>query len=186
MAQLGRGLAWLHQVEQRQYGFGADNYIGLSPQRNVWADSWGVFFVEYRLGYQVGRVKNAGIHAHFQNILTQHQTKLTDFLNTHCPHPSLVHGDLWSGNVLFDAKHVWLIDPAVYHADREGDLAMTEMFGGFHPAFYQAYDETYPLSPTYPQKKIIYNLYHYLNHYNLFGDSYLTGCQHGFEAIETL
>jgi len=114
----------------------------------------------------------------------KHKQALINFLNDHCEHASMVHGDLWSGNVLFDRDSVWLIDPAIYYGDREVDLAMTEMFGGFTHEFYQFYNNTYPISNTYQQKKIIYNLYHYLNHFNLFGDRYLPACEQGFKTIE--
>jgi fructosamine-3-kinase len=97
-----------------------------------------------------------------------------------------LHGDLWSGNVLFDSNQCWLIDPAVYYGDSEVDLAMTEMFGGFSNAFYHAYFQIRSRSSTYANKRTIYNLYHYLNHYNLFGDSYLSRCREGFWSIENL
>ncbi len=184
MEMLGKGLALLHQVPQTGFGFGEDNFIGLAPQPNGWSEDWGEFFVAKRLGFQVSLVGDAGIQAEFQSTLDQTQSKLIDFLNAHCRHPSLLHGDLWAGNVLFDATNVWLIDPAVYHGDREADIAMTEMFGGFSPPFYEAYDAHYPRTAAYPFKKIIYNLYHYLNHYNLFGAGYLAACRRGFVHIK--
>ncbi|WP_372995714.1 fructosamine kinase family protein [Marinobacter sp.] len=183
---LGEGLARLHRLSQAAYGWGRDNYIGLSPQPNRWCDRWGEFFVCDRLGYQVSRVRDAGQRARFQEILDQHSQVLIEWLNVHCDHPSLLHGDLWNGNVLFDSNKPWLIDPAVYCGDREADIAMTEMFGGFGEAFYRAYDQHYPRSAVYGVKRDIYNLYHYLNHYNLFGGGYLDGCQCGFAAIETV
>ena len=85
---------------------------------------------------------------------------------------------------MYDSDHVWLIDPAVYYGDREVDLAMTEMFGGFTASFYRAYDAVLPRSQDYPHKKVIYNLYHYLNHYNLFGSGYLKACYQGFDYIK--
>ena len=89
--------------------------------------------------------------------------------------------------MLFDSYgEVWLIDPSAHYADREVDLAMTEMFGGFSDHFYQHYNEIFPLSENYPTKKVIYNLYHYLNHYNLFGEAYLPGCEDGFDHIARL
>jgi fructosamine-3-kinase len=184
MQQLGAGLALLHQVKQLSYGFKEDNYIGLNPQINCLTDNWGVFFVEYRLCYQVSLVKQRSLQKHFQQVLTQHQQTLIDFLNANCEQASLVHGDLWSGNVLFDHNAAWLIDPAAYFADREVDLAMTEMFGGFTDKFYHAYDEIYPRTAVYNQKKVLYNLYHYLNHYNLFGDAYLPACEAAFSRLK--
>ncbi|MCB1581549.1 MAG: fructosamine kinase family protein [Xanthomonadales bacterium] len=94
-----------------------------------------------------------------------------------------MHGDLWSGNVMFDKEHVWLIDPAVYFGDSEADIAMTEMFGGFSSEFYLAYQSVRPLTDAYPTKRLIYNLYHYLNHYNLFGASYLSPCLRAIQKI---
>ncbi len=184
--QLGRGLAAMHKQQQDYYGFEEDNYIGLNPQINDSSASWGDFFVKQRLQVQINLIQNANQRAVFDESLGESKNKLIGFLDEHCKHPSLVHGDLWSGNYLCDADNVWLIDPAVYFADREVDIAMTEMFGGFSPAFYQAYDEEYQRSDVYTIKKPIYNLYHYLNHYNLFGESYLTGCNEGWRAISRL
>lgn len=180
---LGEGLAKLHGQELPQYGWGRDNFIGLSPQLNGWATNWGDFFVQDRLGYQVSKITASSVRVRFQAILDEWGGALSAWLDQHCEHPSLLHGDLWSGNVLFDRDGPWLIDPAIYCGDREADVAMTEMFGGFGPAFYKAYDHVYPRSAVYEQKKAIYNLYHYLNHYNLFGSSYLWGCERGFVAV---
>jgi fructosamine-3-kinase len=94
-------------------------------------------------------------------------------LRGHSPHPSLLHGDLWSGNVSFTPQGPVVFDPAAYYGDREADLAMTELFGGFPREFYDAYEQAFPLPAGYEQRKILYNLYHLLNHLNLFGRSYL-------------
>ncbi len=186
MAQLGQGLAELHQVPFQNYGWGTNNYIGLNPQYNQLTDDWGRFFWEFRLLAQVEMIKNASTKARYKTILQNQRLCLVAFLNAHCVHPSLVHGDLWAGNALFDQTHCWLIDPAVYYADREVDIAMTELFGGFGPDFYSAYAKEYPLSSAYPQKRKLYNLYHSLNHYNLFGNAYLQACDQGFEFLENL
>lgn len=186
LERLGQGLAQMHRLVQPHYGWETDNYIGLSPQPNRQTDDWGNFFVQDRLGYQVARVTDPALRQRFETLLERHGQGLAEWLNRHCTHPSLLHGDLWNGNVLFGQEYPWLIDPAVYCGDREADLAMTEMFGGFGAGFYQAYDRTYPRTPVYAQKKVIYNLYHYLNHYNLFGRSYLAGCEQGFRMIETV
>ena len=185
MAELGRGLAELHLIEQLKYGLDDDNYIGLNRQINGLCDDWGDFFVSKRLGYQISLIGSQLIKNEFESALDKAGDSLRQFLNASVPYPSLVHGDLWSGNVLFDKTRVWLIDPAVYYGDREVDLAMTEMFGGVTLDFYQAYDEVFPRSKEYSVKKVIYNLYHYLNHYNLFGESYLGGCREGFEFIRS-
>lgn len=186
LQQLGMALATLHQIPQPFYGFPNDNYIGLNPQPNGRFHHWGDFFLQQRLQFQVSLIHDNQRQEQFQQILAQHGSKLADFLSTHCQQASLLHGDLWHSNVLFDNERAWLIDPAVYYGDREADLAMTEMFGGFSPQFYQAYAEQFPLTGVYPQKKILYNLYHYLNHYNLFGQAYLPGCEQGFRLLEAL
>ncbi len=183
---LGEGLARMHALRQEAYGWGRDNYIGLAPQPNRWSDNWGEFFVQDRLGYQVSRIRDTGQRNRFQRVLDEHGGTLIDWLNAHCEHPSLLHGDLWNGNVLYGTDGPWLIDPAVYCGDREADIAMTQMFGGFGEAFYRAYDEHYPRTPAYGVKREVYNLYHYLNHYNLFGGGYLGGCQSGIAAIEAI
>ncbi|PCK04554.1 MAG: fructosamine kinase [Alteromonadaceae bacterium] len=184
--RLGRGLAELHKIEHAQYGFDEDNFIGLNPQINGFSDNWGDFFISRRLRYQIGLIECPSLRLEFESIIDKSEAVLGRFLNQHCAHPSLIHGDLWSGNYMSDDDDVWLIDPAVYFADREVDIAMTEMFGGFSSAFYGAYSESFPLTKAYPIKKQIFNLYHYLNHYNLFGAGYLEQCRHGLEVIEQL
>lgn len=186
MKKFGIGLAKLHQHKFPQYGFEEDNFIGLNLQKNELNDNWGAFFYKNRIQFQVGMVQPLSLRHSFEEILERKQKKIIDFLNEHCAHASLVHGDLWSGNVLFDKKSVWLIDPSSYYADREVDIAMTELFSGFTDDFYTAYNETYALSSEYDKKKIIYNLYHLLNHYNLFGHTYLEECNAAFEFIEQL
>lgn len=186
LSMLGEGLALMHRLKQDRYGWGRDNYIGLSPQPNRWSESWGDFFVSDRLGYQVSRIRNPEIRSEFEAVLKRHGEALARWLDNTCEHPSLLHGDLWSGNALFDRNSPWLIDPAVYCGDREADLAMTEMFGGFGEPFYEAYDRMYARTADYPRKRDIYNLYHYLNHFNLFGGGYLGGCQHGFETVRAV
>lgn len=183
---LGKMLAKMHQKVYKHYGYDQDNYIGLNPQKNVLSDNWGNFFVKYRLGYQVSLIKDKAVKNTFTEILDENQEKLEEFLNKNTKHPSILHGDLWSGNVLYGADKVYLIDPAVYYGDREVDLAMTQMFGGFDKAFYDSYKTECPLSFEYNTKKMIYNLYHYLNHYNIFGSGYLGGCEDGFRLIKTL
>ncbi len=182
--ELGQGLAKLYQQHQKQCGWPHDNYIGLNPQHNDLFDDWGYFFWQYRLQFQVDMIRDVVIQSAFSNSLNQNKSLLIDFLNRQHNHHSLLHGDLWNGNVLFDAHNTWLIDPAVYCGDAEADVAMTELFGGFPATFYQGYQTIQPLSEDYPLKKVIYNLYHQLNHYNLFGSGYLAGCERGFRRIE--
>jgi fructosamine-3-kinase len=186
---LGQSLAQLHltsaqALAEPRWGLERDNWIGRSPQRNGWAEDWGQFFVERRLQYQIDRIADAALRRRFSARLAAAHNGLVAFLNAGAPTPALVHGDLWNGNVLFERDRVWLIDPAIYFGDPEVDLAMTEMFGGFGSAFRAAYTRERPLSPDYPLKRSIYNLYHYLNHLNLFGSAYLPGCEAGFAAID--
>lgn len=183
---LGRGLAQLHKNNYEYYGYDKDNYIGLNPQKNILNSDWGEFFIEYRLKYQISLIKDLALKNSFNEVLADNKSKLTNFLNETTKHPSLVHGDMWRGNVLYDEKGVWLIDPALYYGDREVDIAMTEMFGGFDALFYNTYEMEYPKSKEYATKKIIYNFYHYLNHYNLFGSGYLGGCQRAIKIIKGL
>ena len=153
-------LAALHRVTGPRFGWHRDNYIGPSPQQNGWSGSWAEFWRERRLRPQFER---AGLQCEFFETLLQ----------DHHPQPSLLHGDLWAGNAGFTAEGPVFFDPAVYYGDREADLAMTELFGGFPPEFYAAYKEKYPLDAGYEIRKHLYNLYHLLNHLNLFGSGYL-------------
>ena len=156
---LGRMLANLHRQTGPRFGWHRDNYIGLAPQINAWHDDWAAFFLECRLRPQASK---AGVSLPANNLLLNHR-----------PQPSLLHGDLWSGNAGFTTDGPVVFDPAVYYGDREADLAMTELFGGFPRAFYDAYDEAFPLDAGYEKRKHLYNLYHLLNHLNLFGSGYL-------------
>lgn len=154
------------------FGFDSDNYIGLRRQVNTPKKSWIDFFRECRLAPQFRDARQWFDEAERRQIsyLLDH---LDDIL-IEPAYPSLLHGDLWSGNFMTgeDGK-AWLIDPAVYRGHFEADLAMTELFGGFSPAFYDAYREMNPIGPGYSDRREIYNLYQLLNHLNLFGGSYL-------------
>ena len=171
-AEMGRQLARLHRLAISDKGFGWDrnNTIGDTPQINDWTQSWAEFWVEHRIGYQLKLAARRGGQFEKGDRLLD---SIPALLNGHEPEPSLVHGDLWSGNaaVTSDGEPV-IFDPAAYYGDREVDLAMTELFGAFPAAFYQAYEETWPLAPGYKQRKPLYNLYHILNHFNLFGGGY--------------
>lgn len=183
---LAEGLAHIHAQPQPRFGFEEDNYIGLNPQPNAFNDSWGDFFVRQRLEFQIGLITDRYRQRPFSDCLRRHATRLREFLDSDAPVPSLVHGDLWSGNVMCGEERVWLIDPAVYYADSNVDLAMTEMFGGFPAEFYAAYRALRPEPKNWALKKQIYNLYHYLNHLNLFGHAYLAPCEAGFAMFEIL
>ncbi|MFL0659474.1 MULTISPECIES: fructosamine kinase family protein [Cylindrospermopsis] len=169
--QMGRNLAAMHKTTSEQgFGWHINNTIGSTPQINSWMLNWDEFFFKNRLGYQFQLARRRG--GNFpgeQKLLGVIPSLLAD----HEAEPSLVHGDLWGGNVGFTINGEPVIfDPATYFGDREVDIAMTELFGGFPPSFYRGYEEEFPLTPGYEKRKILYNLYHILNHFNLFGGGY--------------
>lgn len=173
MHELGRALARLHRVTGERYGWHRNNTIGATKQVNTPGADWTAFWREHRLGYQLRLAAERGHRGRLQEDGARLLDKLTAFFKGYRPAPSLLHGDLWSGNAGFDAAGAPVIyDPAVYYGDREADLAMTELFGGFSPDFYSGYQAEYPLDPGYVHRKDLYNLYHVLNHLNLFGGGY--------------
>jgi fructosamine-3-kinase len=170
-AALGDRLAAMHRVTS-SHGFGwqQDNTIGSTPQPNPWTSDWTEFWVQHRLGHQLRLAQHRG--GQFPQAARLLDT-VADRLAGHHPIASLVHGDLWSGNAAMTAAGEPVIfDPATYYGDREVDLAMTELFGGFPREFYQGYDRAFPRDGGYADRKPIYNLYHLLNHFNLFGGGY--------------
>jgi protein-ribulosamine 3-kinase len=170
---LGEGLARLHAVTQGRFGFTNDNFIGLTPQRNGASDDWAEFFRERRLRPQLRLLEDGGNPA-LAAALEQLLPRVEALLAGHRPAPSLLHGDLWGGNWLALGDQTPVIyDPAVYYGDRETDLAMTRLFGGFGAAFYRAYHAIAPLAAGAERRAELYNLYHVLNHANLFGGGYL-------------
>ncbi len=173
-AALGAGLAALHRDMAERFGFDVDNFIGSTPQPNGWRETWADFFGEQRLAYQLRLAARNGYGGLLQELGMQLRQRLDALLAGHEPAPSLLHGDLWGGNWGCDdhGKPV-IFDPAVYFGDRESDLAMTRLFGGFGADFYAAYEEVWPLPSGAGERVDLYNLYHVLNHANLFGGSYL-------------
>jgi len=174
--RFGTELAQLHRWRSADFvhfGFPEDNFIGLTPQQNNGSERWIPFFRERRLGYQVELAKSRGLlSGELLAALGRLLNRLESFL-IEPETPSLLHGDLWSGNFLAAAfGEPVLIDPAVSYGHREADLAMTQLFGGFDPRFYAAYGQAYPLDSGYADRMPIYNIYHLLNHLNLFGSSY--------------
>lgn len=174
---LGQGLAKLHQHSQQQYGLSHNNFIGSLQQNNEPLTDWIEFFIQQRLEPQLTLAYYQQLVAKsFMQRFRQLYPKLSDLLATEAP--SLLHGDLWSGNVMPGPDgSAWIFDPAVYYGHREAEMAFTTLFGGFDPAFYAAYQEAAPLEPGYQQRYALYNLYPLLVHVNLFGASYLSGVE---------
>lgn len=181
--EMGRNLARLHEHTADRYGWHRDNTIGSSAQVNTPTSAWAEFWRERRLGFQLRLAAEQGYGGQLQDLGERLMADI-DLLLPSQPAASLLHGDLWSGNFDFDRSGAPVVfDPAVYYGDRETDLAMTELFGGFSPRFYSAYREAYPLVPGYETRKALYNLYHILNHLNLFGGGYGAQAIRMMEAI---
>ncbi|MBD1832448.1 fructosamine kinase family protein [Cyanobacteria bacterium FACHB-472] len=180
--KMGQQLAAMHHwVGKDAFGWDRNNTIGSTPQINTWTAAWGEFYVEHRLGYQFGLAKRRGGHFPNQERLLE---AIPELLADRQPQPSLVHGDLWGGNASCTVQGEPVIfDPAAYYGDREVDIAMTELFGGFPTAFYRGYNEVFPLDPGYERRKPLYNLYHILNHFNLFGGGYASQASGMIEQI---
>jgi fructosamine-3-kinase len=170
---LGRGLADLHRATSDRYGWHRDNTIGSTPQANGWCDRWIEFYRERRLVPQLELARRNGMEARTLSLASELTGGLEGFFVGYVPRPSLLHGDLWGGNFAVDEQgDPAVFDPAPYYGDREADIAMTELFGGFDRAFYDAYHAAWPLHSGYGARKDLYNLYHVLNHFNLFGGGY--------------
>jgi len=173
-AALGEALAQLHAIRGGDFGWSRDNYIGASPQANEAQAHWPIFFARNRLAPQFATAAANGYRGPLQEQGERICDKIGAFFLDYRPQASLVHGDLWNGNVgVLDSGMPAIFDPAVHFADREVDVAMSELFGGFPDSFYLTYRRAAPLDPGYELRKPLYNLYHILNHLNLFGASYL-------------
>ena len=173
-AALGIGLANMHQHTAETFGWTRDNTIGSIPQKNSINSDWISFWRQHRLGYQLNLARKNGYTDSLQSLGERLLSEFEHFFTDTLPLPSLLHGDLWGGNYAFDQDGQPVIfDPAVYYGDRETDLAMTELFAGFPPDFQAAYRDTWPVETGYTVRKQLYNLYHILNHLNLFGPQYL-------------
>lgn len=169
-ARLGEQLACQHRVRSATFGWARSNAIGTTPQDNRPTDDWPSFFGERRLGFQLALAYGRGYRPQLEERGTALLAGLGEFLLGHSPAASLLHGDLWGGNWAADESGDPVIfDPAVYYGDRETDLAMTRLFGGFGPHFYLAYEAAWPLPSGSEVRGTLYNLYHVLNHLNLFG-----------------
>ena len=170
--RLGRGIAQLHRKTSTNFGFHHSNYCGKTIQDNTWTDNWPEFFARRRILALVLQIKiNRGMSADDQKIYERLAERIPQYVS-HQTVPSLIHGDLWSGNYLFTAKGPALIDPACYYADREMELGMMKLFGGFSMRVWSAYQEEFPLPEGWNERVRLYQLYHLLNHYLLFGGSY--------------
>lgn len=176
--KFGRKLAIMHKHTQTQYGADINNTIGSTTQFNNWTQNWFDFWRQQRLYYQLSLIKQTGLAP---SSLFDEGYELGEKMSqlfTETPVASCLHGDLWQGNWAFDGHgNALIFDPAHYFGDRETDIAMTRLFGSAPPDFYATYNEAYPLSDNYTTRETFYNIYHILNHYNLFGGSYLRQAQ---------
>jgi fructosamine-3-kinase len=171
--ELGHALARLHRTTAPAFGFAQDNWIGSSPQPNGWLERWTDFFAERRLGAQLALLRARGAADEAVARGVERVVARLPGLLVEPERPALLHGDLWRGNVLVARDgRAFLVDPAAYYGHPEADLAMTELFGRLDARFYAAYAEAAPLAPGYAERRDLYNLYHLLNHLNLFGAGY--------------
>ncbi len=180
-AALGARLAALHRVLGTAFGWQRDNYLGTTPQRNSWSDDWLEFWREQRLR---PLLHMSGLPEHWPALAEPLLVRLDAFFVDHAPVPSLLHGDLWGGNAAMDATgEPVLYDPAPYFGDRETDLAMTGLFGGFSADFYAAYEAVWPLDAGYARRRRLYQLYHLLNHAHLFGGGYIQQVERSLRSL---
>jgi fructosamine-3-kinase len=171
-SRFGTQLAALHRHRSDRYGWHRNNTIGRTPQNNPWTEDWIAFFRKYRLGFQLRLAAENGYGGELQALGKKLVEGLPALFVGYDPVPSLLHGDLWGGNWASVDGDPVIFDPAVYYGDRETDLAMTRLFGGFGAAFYESYQAAWPLEDGSAQRQELYRLYHILNHLNLFGGSY--------------
>jgi protein-ribulosamine 3-kinase len=185
--RFAQSLAGLHRVSQNSFGLDHDNYIGSTPQKNAQETNGIQFFCDQRLRYQQELARKSGmLPLSTDKKLSQLCERLGNYLDISGEKPALLHGDLWSGNYFPDGEQVpCIFDPAVYFGLREADLAMTELFGRLPQRFYDAYHEAFPLNPGYEERKDLFNLYHLLNHLNLFGGSYLGSVEEVIKRYST-
>lgn len=165
--------AAMHKVTHAQFGWHRNNTIGSTLQPNDYRDNWLDFWRDQRLGFQLQLAEKNGYGGELQNLGEKLLADFAALFSNYCPQPSMLHGDLWGGNIsaLSDGSAV-IYDPALYFGDREADLAMTYLFGGFNSTFYAAYNEAWKLDDGFEVRKTFYNLYHIINHTNLFGGGY--------------
>jgi len=169
---LGRGLASIHQYQNEKFGFYNDNYCGSTVQDNSWKETWAVFFRENRLRFLLNLIQKERPLPSDEMKVHEHLLARIEALVPQHSVPVLIHGDLWSGNYMQTKLGPALIDPASSYSDREMEMGIMTMFGGFSQRFYSAYNEILPLPPDWKERNRLYQLYHVLNHYYLFGGGY--------------
>lgn len=172
--KLGRGLAQIHRYSADNFGFNNDNYCGATLQKNSWKTNWAEFYRDNRLDFLIQQIKTeCPFSVEDASIFEKLMAGLPGLL-PEASVPALIHGDLWSGNYMYTIHGPALIDPATSFSDREMEFGMITLFGGFSPRFFDAYNEFYPLPDGWKQRNRLYQVYHILNHYLLFGSSYLS------------
>ncbi|HUV21960.1 MAG TPA: fructosamine kinase family protein [Gammaproteobacteria bacterium] len=182
--RLAQALAAMHGCRQQRFGFHTDNTIGSTAQINSWNTDWVEFWREHRLGFQLQLARRNGLDTLLIDRGLQLADSLGQFFTNYQPQPSLLHGDLWSGNQGADAAgNPVIYDPACYYGDHEADLAMMELFGSPGARFFDAYREHFPIDSGYSERRDLYNLYHLLNHANLFGGGYASQAQQVIERL---
>ncbi|HVL00544.1 MAG TPA: fructosamine kinase family protein [Dongiaceae bacterium] len=183
-ATIGTALAQLHDIQGPAFGFEADNVIGRTPQINHWRQNWWEFWCQNRLQPQRRLAQLRGMRAGLLEKLDHLIERIPQYFGDHQPQPSLLHGDLWSGNLAVDEQgRPVLYDPAVYFGDGETDLAMLRMFGGVRPAVFAAYHQQRPAQSGLEQRRPLYDFYHWLNHFNLFGVGYLGQVENTLDTL---
>jgi fructosamine-3-kinase len=182
--KLAEGLAAMHRISHAAFGWEIDNTIGSTPQENAWMDDWVDFWRERRLRFQSDLAARHGAGTALVSKVERLIDEFPVLFDGYRPAVSLLHGDLWSGNYAFTTSdEPAIFDPAVYYGDHEADIAMTELFGGFGRDFYAAYNNAWPLDHGYRVRKTLYNLYHILNHFNMFGGGYASQAQRMTESL---
>lgn len=182
--RMGEAVAAMHRTTAERFGWHRGNTIGITPQPNDWMSDWIAFFAERRLGHQLALAAERGAPAGLIRDGERLRDGLGGLFSGYRPVPSLLHGDLWGGNAAFDSDGAPVIyDPAVHYGDRECDLAMTELFGGFPGDFHAAYNAVWSRDAGYPVRRTLYQLYHLLNHFNLFGGGFARSAH---EAVRRL
>jgi fructosamine-3-kinase len=183
-AALAAGLASMHRITRPEFGWVRDNTIGSTLQINTPAADWIDFWRDNRLQFQLDLALRNGAGSRLQARGERLLEAFPQLFGSYTPAASLLHGDLWGGNQAFTRSgEPAIYDPAVYYGDREADIAMTELFGGFGRDFHAAYREHYPLDEGYAVRKRLYNLYHILNHFNMFGGGYLSQAQGMLDSL---